>query len=375
MRRVLYYYDRYGRTVTQARRGVLRRNAISFRQSFGDQPFLDEIGHLVAVPVHHDHVGISPDTGVGQIDDIDAATGGLERRRVIDTALADLRPARMVLGVVAVDDEDRRILDRVHLVAVAAQRRLHRDQRLDLVGPRFQHLVAERAGLAVHHDHAGADLVDQRDIGGHDLIVGGEPARDALLHELVVGIDRKLCAWIGRALALVVVPRAGRANAKALPWIALRQRHGLALEGAGPAGAAALHGVGDVAVPTLADEIGEPAVAAVGLGLVGDSREAAAVPQQQRQPALAVLRQEVLHVHLLDLVLAVRVDFRGHAAWREHDLLDWLAGDLDDPASHMERTHVTQADGLLALGMRRCCRQAECRHDHETAHGALPLYC
>ena len=74
------------------------------------------------------------------------------------------------------------------------------------------------------------------------------------------------------------------------------------------------------------------------------------MPQQQRQPALAVLRQEVLHVHLLDLVLAVRVDFRGHAAGREHDLLDRLAGDLDDTPADMERTHVTQADGLLALG-------------------------
>jgi hypothetical protein len=37
-----------------------------------------------------------------------------------------------------------------------------------------------------------------------------------------------------------------------------------------------------------------PAVAAVGLGLVGDPREAAAVPQQQRQLSLSVLRQEEL---------------------------------------------------------------------------------
>jgi hypothetical protein len=29
----------------------------------------------------------------------------------------------------------------------------------------------------VDQDHARADLVDQRDIGGHDLIVGGEPTR------------------------------------------------------------------------------------------------------------------------------------------------------------------------------------------------------
>jgi len=129
-------------------------------------------------------------------------------------------------------------------------------------------------------------------------------------------------------------------------------------------GAAALDGVGIVNVPTFADEHIEPALTAVGRALISGAGETAAMPHQQRIFSLAVLRQEVLHVHLLDLVLAVRVDFRGHAAWREHDLLDWLAGDLDDTASDMERTHVTQADGLLALGIRRSRRQAECRHDH-----------
>jgi hypothetical protein len=82
---------------------MLRRSAISFRQALADQPLLNEVGYLVTIPVHHDHVGIAPDTGVRQIDDIDAAAGGRERRRVVDTALADLGPARMVLGVVAVD--------------------------------------------------------------------------------------------------------------------------------------------------------------------------------------------------------------------------------------------------------------------------------
>ena len=85
---------------------------------------------------------------------------------------------------------------------VAAERRLDRDQRLDLVGPRLERLEAEGAGLAVHQHDARADLVDQLDIGGDDLLVGGEPARHALLHELLVGLDRKLRARIGRALAL-----------------------------------------------------------------------------------------------------------------------------------------------------------------------------
>jgi len=65
-----------------------------------------------------------------------------------------------------------------------------------------------------------------------------------------------------------------------------------------------------------------------------------AVPQQQRQLALVVLRQEVLHVHLFDLILAVGVHLRGHAAGREHDLLDRLTGDLDDSPADVERTHV-----------------------------------
>jgi hypothetical protein len=64
------------------------------------------------------------------------------------------------------------------------------------------------------------------------------------------------------------------------------------------------------------------------------------VPYQERQLALAVLRQEVLHVHLLDLIFAIGVHLRGHTAGCEHDLLDRLAGDLDDPSADVERTHV-----------------------------------
>jgi hypothetical protein len=77
-----------------------------------DQPFLDETGNGVAVAVHHDHVGIALDAHVREIDDIDMASGGLENACIIDAGLADFRPARMILGVVAVDDEDRRGLDR-----------------------------------------------------------------------------------------------------------------------------------------------------------------------------------------------------------------------------------------------------------------------
>ena len=191
----------------------------------------------------------------------------------------------------------------------------------------------------MHQHHARADFVHELDVGGDDLIVGGEPTRHALLHELLVRLDRKLDARIDRAFRFIVIPRTGRTDAEALPRIAQRQCHRLALEGIGPAGAAALDGIGDISVPALADEIGEPALAAIGLGLVGHARQSAAVPQQQRQLALAVLRQEVLHVHLLDLILAIGVHLRGNAAGREHDLFDRLTGNFDDTAADMKRTH------------------------------------
>jgi hypothetical protein len=278
---------------------------------------------------------------IRQVDDIDAAARGFENRGVVDAALADLRPPGMLFGIVAIKNQDGRRLYGLHLVSVAAERRLDSNERLDLVGSRLEHLVAERPRLAVHQHHARADFVHELDIGGDDLIIGGEPARHALLHELLVGLDRKLDAGIGRALGLVVVPRSGRADPEALPRIAQRQCHRVALEGVGPAGAAALHGVGDIGVPALADEIGEPAFAAIRLGLVGHAGQSAAVPQQERHFALAVLRQKVLHVHLLDLILAVGVHLRGNAAGREHDLFDWLAGDLDHAAANVKRTHLT----------------------------------
>ena len=45
-------------------------------------------------------------------------------------------------------------------------RGLDRDQRLDLVGPRLRHLEAELPGLRMEQDHARADAVDQRRVGG-----------------------------------------------------------------------------------------------------------------------------------------------------------------------------------------------------------------
>jgi hypothetical protein len=64
------------------------------------------------------------------------------------------------------------------------------------------------------------------------------------------------------------------------------------------------------------------------------------VPHQQRQLPPGLLLQEILHIHLLDLVHTVRIDLRGHAARREHDLLHRLPGNLDLPPADMERADV-----------------------------------
>src|SRR5258707_4540541 len=123
----------------------------------------------------------------------------------------------------------------------------------------------------------------------------------------------------------------------------------ISFESIGPAGATALHGVGDIGVPALANEIREPSFTAVRLRLISDAGQSAAVPQQQRQLALAVLWQKVLHVHLLDLVLAVGVHLRGNAARCEHNLLDGLPADRDDAPADVERAHIAQPERLFDL--------------------------
>src|SRR6266545_3286891 len=113
------------------------RQPASFHQSLADEPFLDQLGNLIAVLVHHDYVRIALEACIRQVDDIDAAARGFENRGIVDAALADLRPPGMVFGVVAVKHQDRRRLYGLHLVAVTAERRLDSNERLDLVGPRL----------------------------------------------------------------------------------------------------------------------------------------------------------------------------------------------------------------------------------------------
>jgi hypothetical protein len=53
-------------------------------------------------------VRVALDADVRQVDKLEAAARGLERLAVGDAVLADVLPARVVLGVVADDDDDRR---------------------------------------------------------------------------------------------------------------------------------------------------------------------------------------------------------------------------------------------------------------------------
>jgi hypothetical protein len=96
------------------------------------------------------------------------------------------------------------------------------------------------------------------------------------------------------------------------------------------------------------------------------------VPHEQRQLALAVLHQEILRVHLLDLIGPVRVHLGRHAAWREHDLLDRLSTDFDVAAADMERAHIAQCNRLLRE--RRCCnKRRRGGGESRLQHNVLPF--
>ena len=98
--------------------------AASIDKPFADQPFLDHLGDLVAILVHHHHVGVALDADVREVDQVDAAAGLPDRVGVVDDILADAAPARMLLGVIAVDGGDRDIFQRRDLVLVADAGRL-----------------------------------------------------------------------------------------------------------------------------------------------------------------------------------------------------------------------------------------------------------
>ena len=84
------------------------------------------------------------------------------------------------------------------------------------------------------------------------------------------------------------------------------------------------------------------------------------MPHQQRIFALAVLRQEELHVHLLDHVLAVRVELGERAARLALDLAHLLAAHFRDAPADMKRAHAAQHDVVVGESRQRNEPQREC---------------
>ena len=64
------------------------------------------------------------------------------------------------------------------------------------------------------------------------------------------------------------------------------------------------------------------------------------MPHQQRILALAVLWQEILHIHLLDHVLAIRVELGHGAAGLTLDLAHLLAAHFRDAPADVKRAHA-----------------------------------
>src|SRR4030095_9966155 len=97
--------------------------------------------------------------------------------------------------------------------------------------------------------------------------------------------------------------------------------------------------IGVVDRPAPLDEVIEPALPAVGRGLESDAGETTAVPHEKRQCPAPALRDEVLDVHLLDLVDTIRVELGGHAAGRKHDLLYRLPRNRVLAPADVKRAH------------------------------------
>ena len=131
----------------------------------------------------------------------------------------EARPERALRDVVAPDDEVRHALEHAAggRLGLGRARRLDRDQRLHLVGRGERRVEAEVAALAVHDDHAGADLLHELVVGGLDLRVGRRPARHALLDELIERVGREELARQGDPFRRVELVAADRRRCESPP--------------------------------------------------------------------------------------------------------------------------------------------------------------
>src|SRR5262249_55375070 len=110
------------------------RRTRSLGQALPDHPCLDDVGDLGIVLVLHQHVRISLDADVGEVDHVDGAAAGAYRGGIFEIDLLVRRPAGMLVDIVAEQHQRRRVLQHRRLADVASACRLDRNDRLDL-GP------------------------------------------------------------------------------------------------------------------------------------------------------------------------------------------------------------------------------------------------
>src|SRR5262249_18901537 len=115
-------------------------------------------------------------------------------------------------------------------------------------------------------EHAGTNSINELIVSRLDRVVGRGPARHDLANEIVIGLERKLAARIWLALGRVIVPAPRRTETPGHPGGIDPEKHRLTCEHFRhrPAGTAALDRVRHIAVPALAHENVEPALATVG---------------------------------------------------------------------------------------------------------------
>src|SRR5260221_4585700 len=166
-------------------------------------------------------------------------------------------------------------------------------------------------------------------------------------------------------------------DAEYLPRLLLGPEDWLGLENLGiarPGSSAALDRVGDVDVVAGFEEKLLPAGPAIRLGFPGDAREAAAVPHEQRILGARIRPKQlhVLHVHLLDLEIAVRVDLERRRAGCEDDLLARQPGERGLPAADVKAADLGHGVVAFSHAMLAALMRAR-REQNENQSALTPL--
>src|SRR3569832_1238721 len=80
-------------------------------QSLPAEPIVNEAGDLRIVAVHHHHVGIAANTDLRQIDHVGTASGVAHGGGEIHAELPHARPARAACDEIAIQHQDRDVLE------------------------------------------------------------------------------------------------------------------------------------------------------------------------------------------------------------------------------------------------------------------------